>query len=113
MKSGVAQGGGSPLNGNHKMSNIWKTAALGLALSTCAATAQAICVPHDALVIELEKTGGHKVFAGLSVKGHITEMWANEGEGEWAAFVVLPDGNACMVDSGAGIIVIEPAGMKL
>lgn len=86
--------------------------AAALALIALPAQAQN-CVPHKVLELEMEKTGAHRIFAGNSANGHVTEIWVNETANEWAAFIVRNASVACLVDSGVGILTVKPVGVKL
>lgn len=61
---------------------------------------------------------GHKPwFRGLSIRGHLTEIWVNGKTDEFVAFVVYPDKKLCFVDMGKHAettsIMKVPKGKKL
>lgn len=54
----------------------------------------------DATAFLQEEYGERLVVQGLDGAGNVIAMFANPDTGTWTAFIVYPDGKACMASSG-------------
>lgn len=62
----------------------------------------------DAVAFLDEQYGESLTVQGLDGAGNIIAMYSNPDTGTWTAFVVTPDGRACMVASGGDFEYHKP-----
>lgn len=63
---------------------------------------QVACIDATEGKEKLITIGQLPIFAGLSKRGHITEIWVNHEDTTWTALYILPSEQKlmCIVDSG-------------
>ena len=75
----------------------------------CAARAQQVpCVDKEKGKRNLMKAGEMPAFYGLSLRGHVTQIWINSKTGVWTATYILPSGHLCIADSGTHATLLKP-----
>ena len=77
---------------------------------TTPAWGQVACIDATEGKEKLITIGQLPIFAGLSKRGHITEIWVNRKDTTWTALYILPQQQKlmCIVDSGSISSQIEP-----
>lgn len=81
------------------------------AVGTIVAAAQghAVCAARDDLIAHLKGMYAERpVGAGLASPTEWFEIWANEETGTWSIVLSLPDGTACLLESGEGWVPEPP-----
>lgn len=92
---------------------VWGWIAALCALAT-AASAEHGCVAYEPLAKELRDGGGERiVFSGLSVQGHVVEIWLNDATGKWHLVLRLANGLGCIEDFGLDFGIADPVGEEL
>lgn len=82
---------------------------------TAAAQAEPItnlpCAPHDTLARFLIEQFGESVQEqGITEKGDMMQLWANQKTNSWTFMLTGPSGMACLMSSGGSLLVNgEPA----
>jgi|TARA_R110000764_G_scaffold90666_1_gene173101 hypothetical protein len=72
------------------------------------AEAGQLCAPtQDFPKVLNESYKEHVMLRGLSLKGHILQLWVNPEVGNWTATVSFPSGKTCVVDAGTGYESVE------
>lgn len=80
-----------------------------IAASAFPAAAQQMCGPHQEIVKELEEKHGESLaMLGLSVKGHIVNVYVNDKTGSFTVLLTRPDGVSCFVDAGEAGQRVKP-----
>ena len=79
---------------------VWLAAFLYLFYPTLAFSTPT-CGQADKVKINMALQGNKAWFRGLSVRGHMVEVWVNAKTDEFVAFVVYPNKKLCVVDMGA------------
>lgn len=83
--------------------------ALLAALAATPAVAQMQCGGYaDAAAFLFERYGENLTVQGIDGAGNVIAMFANPDTGTWTAFIVYPDGKACMVSSGSDFEFHKP-----
>ena len=79
-----------------------KILVLMLCFVTTPAWGQVACIDATEGKAKLITIGQLPIFAGLSKRGHITEIWVNHEDTTWTALYILPQQQKlmCIVDSG-------------
>lgn len=73
------------------------------------AVAQMQCGGYaDAVAFLFERYGETLTVQGIDGAGNVIAMFANPDTGTWTAFIVYPDGTACMASSGADFEYHKP-----
>lgn len=62
----------------------------------------------DAVAFLYERYGESLTVQGIDGAGNVIAMFANPDTGTWTAFIVYPDGTACMASSGADFEFHKP-----
>ncbi len=62
----------------------------------------------DAVAFLHERYGEALMVQGIDGAGNVIAMFANPDTGTWTAFIVYPDGTACMASSGTGFEFHKP-----
>ena len=77
-------------------------AALGAALSLCAAPAHAqVCAPYESVRRALfEEHGEAAVGAGRDDRELVVQLFATPDGATWTLVIMRPDGTACLVAAG-------------
>ena len=77
---------------------------------TTPAWGQVACIDATEDKEKLITIGQLPIFAGLSKRGHITEIWLNHKDTTWTALYILPQEQKlmCIVDSGSISSQIKP-----
>ena len=77
---------------------------------TTPAWGQVACINADEGKDKLMTIGQLPIFAGLSKRGHITEIWLNHTDTTWTALYILPQQQKlmCIVDSGTISSQLKP-----
>lgn len=62
----------------------------------------AVCVDKDEGRGKLMAAGEIPIFIGLSIRGHVTEMWMNPNKETWTAVYITPKNSQqmCVADAG-------------
>ena len=86
-----------------RLAAIGLLAALAAFFSCTTARAQAPCMAHDMLAMQLDKKFGETVVArGLVAGGTLLEIFANSAHGSWTLVLSYPSGVSCIRAAGKG-----------
>jgi len=81
-----------------------------MAPANTGSTLQAACAPHDALVAQLNGRYAEKLTSlGLSVNGHIMQVYAAADGQSWTIVSTNPAGVSCILASGHHWQGVKPA----
>lgn len=80
----------------------WSALILAALFATTASAQQQVpCGPRAEAIANLEsKYGEVRQSAGLSARGALIEVYANDETGTWTIAASLPDGRMCLLDAG-------------